>query len=114
LGILYDGGQDVFADYATITDRADFQAMLGNLGLRVAFEKGSEGLVTNDADDIDTYELAIDYANAGGDSNVGILYSRNMRSLNLGKTSSHDLSIFAKKTWNRLQLGAEFVSISEA
>jgi len=113
LGILYDGGQDVFDDYSTITDRADFQAMLGNLGLRVAFEKGAEGLLSNDADDIDTYELAVDYANGSGDSNVGILYSRNVRSLNLGKNSSHDLSIFVKKSFNRFQLGGEFVSISE-
>jgi hypothetical protein len=114
LGILYDGGESVFDDFGTVSDRADFQAMLGNLGLRIAFEKGSEGLVSNESDDIDVYELAIDYANAGGDSNVGILYSRNIRLLKVNATnSSHDLSIFAKKSWNKFQLGAEFVSISE-
>ena len=114
LGVLYDGGDDVLDDFQTLRDRADFQAMLGSLGLRIAFEKGSEGVMTNDGDDIDTYELALDYANADGDSAVGIMYSRNIRSLKSTSAgaSSHDLSIFVKKRWNKVQFGGEFVSIA--
>jgi len=114
LGVLYDAGEDVLDDFQTIRDRADFQAMLGSLGFRIAYEKGSEGVITNDNDDIDTYELALDYANAEGDSAVGILYSRNIRSLKTtaAGSSSHDLSIFAKKRWGSFQVGGEFVSIA--
>ncbi|MEO5667341.1 MAG: hypothetical protein ABIR96_04710 [Bdellovibrionota bacterium] len=114
LGLLYDAGEDAFDDYKTVRDRADFQAMLGNLGLRFAFEKGAESVLNGDYDDMDTYELAIDYSNADGSSNVGILYSRNIRSQKVGGlNSSHDVSLFAKKTWNKFQLGAEFASIAE-
>jgi hypothetical protein len=112
LGLLYDGGQHPLDDFRTVTDRADFQAMLGNLGLRLAFEKGAEGLIASDADDTDTYEVAIDYANPEASSNVGIMYSRSVRS-GTAKKSSHDLSIFAKKTWGKVELGGEFVSLSE-
>ncbi len=114
LGLLYDGGEDPLDDFQTLRDRADFQAMLGSLGLRIAYEKGAEGVITNDSDDIDTYELALDYSNAEGDSAVGIMYSRNIRSLQSTAAggSSHDLSIFAKKRWNKVQLGGEFVSIA--
>ncbi len=88
--------------------------MLGNLGLRFAFEKGAESVLNGDFDDVDTYELAIDYSNAEGSSNVGILYSRNVRSQKVGgRNSSHDVSLFAKRAWTSFQLGAEFVSISE-
>ena len=114
LGLLYDAGEDSFDDFKTIRDRADFQAMLGSLGLRFGFEKGAESVINGDFDDVDTYELAIDYSNAEGSSNVGILYSRNIRSQKVGGlNSSHDVSIFAKKAWNKFQLGGEFVSISE-
>jgi hypothetical protein len=114
LGLLYDAGEDLFDDYKTVRDRADFQAMLGSLGLRFAFEKGAENVLNGDFDDVDTYELAIDYSNAEGNSNVGILYSRNIRSFKgEGMNSSHDVSIFAKKAWSKFQLGGEFASISE-
>jgi len=114
LGLLYDAGEDAFDDFKTVKDRADFQAMLGSLGLRFAFEKGAESVINGDYDDMDTYELGIDYSNAEASSNVGILYSRNIRSQKIGgMNSSHDLSIFAKKTFGKFQLGAEFASISE-
>jgi hypothetical protein len=112
LGLLYDGGQHPLDDFRTVTDRADFQAMLGNLGLRLAFEKGAEGKIDSDADDTDTYEVAIDYANPEASSNVGLMYSRSVRS-GVARKSSHDLSIFAKKTWGKLELGGEFASLAE-
>lgn len=114
LGLLYDGEADALDDFQTVQDRVDFQAMLGNLGVRLAFEKGAEGVLANDGDDIDTYELALDYANSDDTSAVGILYSRNVRSLKTTDAggSSHDLSLFAKKRWNNFQVGGEFVSIA--
>ena len=113
LGILYNAGNDPFDDYGTTVDRMGFQAMLGNLTLNVGYEKGVEGFAKSDADDIDTYEISMEYNNPESLFDVGILYSRNVRSGHSLFTSSHDLSIFSQKRWNKFQLGGEFVSIRQ-
>lgn len=115
LGILYDSGKDVLDDFSTTVDRVGFQALLGNLGVNFGYEKGSEGALNADADDIDTYEIAMDYSNAESNLDVGIMYVRNVRSsgANSGLNSSHDLSIFSQKKINSLQLGAEFAVINQ-
>jgi hypothetical protein len=66
----------------------------------------------NDADDIDTYELSVEYSNPEKLFNVGILYARNVRSAS-DRNSSHDMSIFSQKRFGKVQLGGELVTIRE-
>jgi len=114
LGILYDAGNEPLNDFGTTVDRAGFQAMLGNLDLSLGYEKGAEGSVNTDHDDIDTFELSMEYTNSETLFDVGILYARNVRSApSPTYGSSHDISIFLQKKWDRFQLGGEFVSIRQ-
>lgn len=118
LGLLYNSGNEVFDDYGSTADRVSFQAMLGNLGLNIAYEKEAEGLLANDGDDAETYELSLDYSNPESLVDVGLLYARRVRTAGslpygMGLRSSNDLSIFAKKRAGRLQFGGEFVSAAQ-
>ena len=115
LGLLYSAGTDPLADYGTTADRVGYQALLGNLGINIGYEKGAEGQLNSDADDIDTYELSLDYSNPESLFDVGLLYARNVRTAGAATTlkSSHDLSIFSQKKIGQFQLGGEFVSISQ-
>jgi hypothetical protein len=114
LGLLYNAGNNVFDDFGTTTDRVGFKAMLGNLILQLGYEKGAEGLINNEGDDIDIYELAIEYTNPESLFDVGLLYTRNVRTAGAVSLmpSSHDLSIYSLKRWGDLQLGGEFVNIN--
>jgi len=118
LGLLYNAGSDVFDDFGTTVDRVTFQAMLGNLGLNIGYEKEAEGLLANDGDDAEAYELSLDYSNPESLFDVGLLYARRVRMAgsapySAGLRSSNDLSIFAKKRAGRFQFGGEFVSIAQ-
>lgn len=115
LGILYSAGKDPLDDFGSTVDRVGFQALLGNLGVNLAYEKGAEGRLNYDADDIDTYELALDYSNPESNLDVGIMYTRNVRTIGAASLlkSSNDLSIFSQKKMGDLQLGAEFVTINQ-
>ncbi|MBS1985715.1 MAG: hypothetical protein JST16_16265 [Bdellovibrionales bacterium] len=111
LGLLYSGGTDVFDDYATLRDRAAFRALLGNLGVQVAYEKVAEGKMNNESDDAESYEISVDYTNPETLVDVGLLYTRNVNSVNKTK-NSHDVSVFSRKRWDKLQLGGEFVNVN--
>lgn len=112
LGIVHNPGNGVLADFSSSVDRAGFQALLGNLGLNLGFEKAKEGKLNWDGDDAESYEIGIDYSNAESLFDVGILYTRNIRSASsgLGLSSSHDLSIFTRKRWGQVQLGTELAT----
>jgi hypothetical protein len=109
------GGDDGLADFTSSVDRAGFLALLGNLALNFGYEKGQERLLNNDADDIDIFEIALDYSNPESLFDVGLMYTRNVRTAGSSSPlkSSHDLSIFAKKRIGQLQGGAELNSMSQ-
>jgi hypothetical protein len=118
LGLVYDAGNESFDDFGTTADRVAFQAMLGNLGLNIAYEKEAEGLLASDGDDAETYELSLDYSNPESLFDVGLLYARRVRTAGsapfiAGLRSSNDLSIFARKRVGKLQFGGEFASVAE-
>jgi hypothetical protein len=115
LGIVHNAGKDPLDDFGTIVDRAGFQALLGNLGVNLAYEKGAEKVLNRDSDDTDTYEISLDYSNPESFMDVGLMYTRNVRTggAATGLKSSHDLSIFVQKKWKMLQAGAEFASMSQ-
>lgn len=115
LGIKYDAGEDVLDDFGTTVDRVGFQAMLGNLGLNFGFEKGAEALLNNDNDDIEVYELSLDYSNPESLFDVGLMYTRNVRLAASSATlsSSHDLTIFSRKRWGEFQIGGEMASVGQ-
>lgn len=116
LGLLYAGGTDVFDDYATIRDRVAFRALLGNLILNTAYEKANEGRVNDGGDDMDGYELSIEYSNPESLFDVGLLYTRYvaMAAAPVGSASSHNFSGYARKRWDKFQLGGEFANISRS
>jgi hypothetical protein len=115
LGILYHAGDHVLDSYGTTVDRVGFQALLGNLGFNVGYEKVSEGLINSEFDDGEAYEISLDYSSPETLTDVGILWTRTVISagaIGLGgrPSSAHDLSIFSTKKWGQFQLGGEFVS----
>ncbi len=116
LGVLYRQPDPFLADFASVSDRIDFKAMLNNLSLTLAFEKQKEGLLRRDSDDAETYILSMDYSSPESGLASGILYERSVNGpgANIGRSSSHDLSIFAKKTWGTFNLGAEFAMLNES
>jgi hypothetical protein len=116
LGALYRQPDIFLSDFGSSSDRIDFKAMLGNLGLSIAFEKRNEGDLRRDSDDSDAYILSMDYSNPESGLASGILYERLVTGAAAPATfrnSSHDLSIFAKKTWGDFSLGSEFAMLSE-
>ncbi len=116
LGALYRQPDTFLSDYGSFSDRIDFKAMLGNLGLTIGFEKRNEGDLRRDSDDSDAYILSMDYSNPESGLASGILYERVVTGASAPTTlrnSSHDLSIFAKKTWGTFSLGSEFAMLSE-
>ncbi len=115
LGILYNSGSDPLNDYSTHVDRVGFQALLGNLGLHLGYEKSAENSLNLDDDDAEVFEIALDYSNPEALFDVGMLYSRGKRLplAGLGLVSSHDFSIFSSRRWGSFQLGAEAASIDQ-
>jgi hypothetical protein len=115
LGIMFDSGADPLNDFSTTVDRVGFQALIGNLGLNLGFEKAKEGLVNLDSDDGESYELSLDYTNPESLLEVGLLYIRNIRAATsgLGLNSSHDFSIYSTRRWGQFQLGAEMASVGQ-
>jgi hypothetical protein len=117
LGVLYRQPDTFLSDFGSYSDRIDFKAMLGNLGLTLAFEKRNEGSLRSDSDDSDAYILSMDYSNPESGLASGILYERVVTGASAPAelhNSSHNLSIFAKKTWGNFSLGSEFAMISES
>lgn len=115
LGLLYHAGEDTFDDFGTSVDRVGFEALVGSLNLNFGYEKAFEGNINSDGDDAETYEISVQYSNPEDLFNVGLLYSRNIRSgSTIGDNSAHILSLFTQKRWADFQLGGEFVSITEA
>ncbi len=117
LGVLYHPGNDVADDFGTTVDRLGFQAMLGNLGLNLGYEKEAEGSVNDEGDDAETYEISLDYSNPESLFDVGLLFARRVRNVGaktvLGLDDQNDLSIFARRRFGAFQLGGEFVTVSE-
>ena len=115
LGIVHFTGTDPLLDFHTVVDRVGYQALLGNLGLNIAYEKGAESTINSDWDDMDTFELSLDYSNPESLLDVGLLYTRNVRLAGAGSllNSSHDLSIFGRKRMQRFQIGGEFATIGQ-
>ena len=111
LGLLYDGGGDVFDDYQTLRDRVSFRGLVGNLSLQVAYEKINEGKLNDAGDDADGYEISVEYLNPETSFDVGLLYTRTVRmaSAPAGVFNSNDLSVFTRRRWNKVQFGGEFV-----
>lgn len=117
LGLLFDSGNSVFDDYESLRERIAFRALLGNLAVALAYEKGYEGLLSNSQDDIDAYELSIEYSNPETLFDVGLLYNRSVVMTGAPAAldpsgSAHHLSIYSRKRWNDLQLGGEFLHIN--
>ncbi|NCN26675.1 hypothetical protein GW915_03790 [bacterium] len=118
LGLMYDSGDNPLDDYSTTVDRMAYQSLLGSLELIVAYEKGEEGTLNNDDDDMDVFEGSLEYANPEAKFNIGLLYSRKVRSADsyegsiLGRKSSHEMSLFLKKQWSEFFVGSEFVTQS--
>lgn len=115
LGVLYNSGADPLSDFSTHVDRVGFQALLGNLGLNLGFEKESEKSLNWDNDDGEIYELALDYSNPEALFDVGLLYSRAKRAPLAGSSlaSSHDFSIFTSRRWGNFQAGVEAVALDQ-
>jgi hypothetical protein len=86
--------------------------MVGNLHLQFGFEKGKEGKLTDDSDDAESYEVAVEYINEENGFNVGLLYNRTVASAGAGSKfdSENLLGIYTKKKWGSMNLGGEFVS----
>lgn len=119
LGLLYNSGSSVFDDFQTLRERVAFRALLGNLAVSIAYEKGYEGLLSNSQDDIDAYELSIEYSNPETLFDVGLLYNRGVVMTGAPATlepsgSAHNLSIYSRKRWNDLQVGGEFLHVNGA
>ena len=118
LGLLYDAGNDPYDDFVTTRDRASFKALLGNLALQIGYEKLNDGLLSHSQDDADAYELSIEYSNPESMMDVGLLYTRNVAmtgspaASDRASVSSHFLSVYSKKRWDRLQVGGELVNES--
>lgn len=121
LGILYNDGTGVFDDYATIVDRVGFHAMLGNVGLKIGYDKLVDVLLNAHGDDVETFEVAINYNNPENETDVGLMWSIHKEhsrvvadpsDSNILGDSYHDVSFYAKKKWKKFEIGAEFVSRS--
>ena len=113
LGILYDAGDDVWDDFATIRDRLSYQALIGNLSINLGYEKLAEHTLFRQIDDSQVYEVSVDYSSPEELFDVGLLYARRIRQAGAGiaSNSSHDMSIYSRKKWSAFQSGFEFVSI---
>lgn len=114
LGILYNTGSTPTKVNDTIVDRVGFEGMVGNLHLQLGFEKGQEGKLANDSDDVEGYEISVEYVNEENLFNVGLLYNRTVVSATADNavygTSANILGLYTKKQWGALSLGGEFVS----
>ena len=115
LGLVYDSGTDPLQDFSTTVDRVGFQALIGNLGFNIGYEKSKEGSLNWDGDDGETFEFSLDYTNPESLLEVGLLYSRNIRSASsgLGLNSSHDFSIYSTRRWGNFQAGAELATVGQ-
>lgn len=113
LGILYNTGSVAGRANDTIVDRVGFEGMVGNLHLQVGFEKGKEGKLANDSDDVESYEISVEYINEETSFDVGLLYNRTvaLATSGLSELAANTLGIYSKKKWGALQLGGEFVSM---
>ena len=117
LGLLYDEGQKVSDDAATIVDRVGFEGQLGSLVLNFGFEKYQEGNIHTDIDDDEVYEGSVKYENEGSGVAIGLLYGRHIRlalsdSKQAGFSSSNDASFFARKEWETMSIAGEVASVS--
>lgn len=112
LGILFNTGSTPNAVNDTIVDRVGFEGMVGNLHLELGFEKGQEGKLANESDDVESYEMGVEYINEESNFDVGLLYNRTVALASSGKRNlaAHTLDIYSKKKFGALQLGGEFVS----
>jgi hypothetical protein len=118
LGIIYDSGENVYDDYSSTTDGISFQSLVGSLNLKVGYEKPEENHMNSDHDDVDLYHGSVEFLDQENRFNIGILYERVIRSAassahqNLQLKSAHNVSLFARKRWSQVDMGAELATIS--
>jgi len=121
LGLLYHPGDSVWQSFQSIADRVGFQAMIGNIGMNVAYEKNQNTAynVTRN-DDYEVFEASVDYTNPEISLDVGLLYSHIKKSSAANgdefylDNNADIFSIFARKAWGFFDIGVELSTINES
>lgn len=113
LGVWFNTGSIPGRVNDTIVDRVGFEGMVGNLHLQFGFEKAQEGKMASDSDDVESYEVSVEYINDESGFDVGLLYNRTVAMAASGRRdeAANNLGIYSKKKWGSFQLGGEFVSL---